>query len=116
MTIRLNKPVALSVFLLVLASLQKPVPADQSTAVAPREYTAVYEVLRNGEQVANITLDLSRQGDEWAFHGFTHDMRGLGKLLDVEGRQGVTGNPAGQHRQQAAPARQQPAPPGPGGC
>lgn len=91
MTDRLNRRVSLSVFLLVLASLQTPAHANEPAALAPSEYTAVYEVLRNGEKVANVTLELSRQGDEWAYRGFTHDMRGLGKVLNVKGRQGVSG-------------------------
>jgi hypothetical protein len=91
MTDRLNKLTGLSVFLLVLASLQAPALAQGPTALAPSEYTAVYEVLRNGEKVANVTLELSRQGDGWAYRGFTHDMRGLGKMLNVKGKQDVTG-------------------------
>ena len=91
MTERLHRPVALTVFLLALANLPQPAIADQSSHFTPSEYTAVYEVLRNGEKVANVTLELSLQGEEWAFRGFTHDMRGLGKVLNVKGRQGVTG-------------------------
>ena len=91
MTDRLNRLAGLSVFLLVLASLQTPAHANVPAALAPSEYTAVYAVVRNGEKVANVTLELSRQGDEWAYRGFTHDMRGLGKVLNVKGRQGVSG-------------------------
>ncbi|MGD9021452.1 MAG: DUF3108 domain-containing protein, partial [Lysobacterales bacterium] len=87
----MSKVVNLSVILLLLVSELQPALAGGPATLAPSEYTAIYEVLRNDEKVANVTLELSRQGDEWTFHGFTHDMHGLGKVLNVKGKQGVTG-------------------------
>jgi len=65
--------------------------ATDSLSVAPREYTAVYEVLRNDNQVAKVTLELSRSGDNWLYRGYTHDMQGLASVLRVKGEQSVTG-------------------------
>ncbi|MCW8926329.1 MAG: DUF3108 domain-containing protein [Xanthomonadales bacterium] len=78
------------VFLLISAAIPVTVAAAGPIA-APREYSAVYEVQRKGERVANVTLELSRQDDTWSYRGFTHDMRGLGKLLHARGEQVVTG-------------------------
>ena len=61
-------------------------------AAGMQQHTAVYEVFRNDNPVAKVTLDLSRQGDAWTYRGFTHDMRGLAKVLHVKGEQSVTGS------------------------
>lgn len=63
---------------------------DESVA-APREYSAVYEVLRKDEKVAKVTINLTRQGDAMVMRGFTHDMQGLAELLKVYGEQSVSG-------------------------
>jgi len=84
------RPVIFLVFLMISAAIPAAVVAAGHSA-APTEYSAVYEVQRKGERVANVTLELSRQGDTWSYRGFTHDMRGLGKLLHARGEQSVTG-------------------------
>jgi hypothetical protein len=48
-------------------------------------------VLRNGNWLAEVTVQLSRQGDTWTLHGFTHDTRGLADVLNVRGVQTTTG-------------------------
>jgi hypothetical protein len=57
----------------------------------PQEFTAEYEVSRNGEQVAEVTISLKQQNDNWVLHGFTHDMQGLADVLNVKGSQTVSG-------------------------
>ena len=57
----------------------------------PQDYTAVYRVLRDDQDVAEVTIRLSHQDDIWTLHGFTHDMRGLADLLNVKGVQTATG-------------------------
>jgi len=57
----------------------------------PPDYTAVYKVLRNGKNLAEVTIRLSHHDDIWTLHGFTHDMRGLADLLKVKGAQTTTG-------------------------
>lgn len=61
-------------------------------AIGVQQHTAVYQVIRNGKPVAKVTLDLSRQGDSWTYRGFTHDMQGFAKVLNVKGEQSVTGH------------------------
>ena len=53
MTERLNRLVALSVLLLVLAGLLQPALAVEPATLAPSEYTAVYKVLRNVTRARN---------------------------------------------------------------
>jgi len=60
-------------------------------AAIPRDYTAVYEVLRNDKNLAEVTVRLSHKDDTWTLHGFAHDMQGLANLLNVKGAQTVTG-------------------------
>jgi hypothetical protein len=60
-------------------------------SMIPQDYTAVYRVLRNGQDVAEVTISLSHQDDVWTLHGFTHDMQGLADLLNVRGVQTATG-------------------------
>jgi hypothetical protein len=57
----------------------------------PQDYTAVYRVLRDDQDVAEVTIRLSHQDDIWTLHGYTHDMRGLADLLNVKGVQTTTG-------------------------
>ena len=66
------------------------VEADES-AVAPQEYTAIYQVLRNNKNLAKVTIGLAHQGDTWTLHGFTHDMQGLADTLNIKGVQTVSG-------------------------
>lgn len=66
-------------------------PALLADYLPPRDYTAVYQVLRNDKQVGAVTISLSHQGDVWTLHGFTHDMRGLAKMLNIKGSQTSTG-------------------------
>lgn len=77
-------------FLLIPAAVPATASADVQVA-APRAYTAVYEVLRNGEKVAKVTINLDRQENFLTLHGFTHDMQGLADLLKVKGEQSVRG-------------------------
>ena len=66
------------------------VEAGEPTA-GPQEYTAVYQVLRKNKNLAEVTVRLSRQDNTWTLHGFTHDMQGLAKALNVKGVQTVSG-------------------------
>ena len=65
--------------------------ATEAPAIPP-DYTAVYQVMRNGKELAEVTIQLSHQGDTWTLHGYTHDMQGLADLLKVKGVQTVTGS------------------------
>jgi hypothetical protein len=67
-----------------------PVGAAETHAI-PQDYTAVYKVLRNDKNLAEVTIRLSHQDDIWTLHGFTHDMRGLADVLNVKGTQTTTG-------------------------
>jgi hypothetical protein len=60
-------------------------------STVPQDYTAVYRVLRNDQDLAEVTIRLSHQDDIWTLHGYTHDMRGLADLLNVKGVQTTTG-------------------------
>lgn len=86
--IRPVTPVVLSV---IVAALPVKASAGAATAAAPREYTAIYDVLRRDENVAKVTISLTRQGELLNLRGFTHDMRGLADLLNVKGEQSVRG-------------------------
>ena len=78
-------------FLILLLCLTAfPAFALESTA-APQDYTAVYKVLRNGKELAAVTIQLSHQQDLWKLHGFTHDTRGLAKFLNIKGTQTTVG-------------------------
>lgn len=69
-----------------------PVAALAGEAIAaPREYSAVYNVLRRGETLAKVTISLARHEDGLLMQGFTHDMQGLADLLKVRGKQSVRG-------------------------
>lgn len=72
-------------------ALQADIPGAAGTVVSPRDYTAVYQVVRNEKNVGEITISLSHLGDVWTLHGFTHDMRGLAKILNIKGSQISTG-------------------------
>lgn len=76
---------------LIFAFVPLPATAD-GMAIGVQQHTAVYQVLRNDNPVAKVTLDLSRQGDSWTYRGFTHDMQGFAKVLNVKGEQSVTGH------------------------
>jgi len=76
---------------IVLSSIQPgPVSAADSPA-RPQDYTATYQVLHNGNNLAEVTVRLSHQGGVWTLHGFTHDTRGLADILNVQGAQTTTG-------------------------
>lgn len=76
---------------IVLSSIQ-PAPAKAAgPAVIPQDYTAKYQVLHNGNRLAEVTISLSHQGDIWTLHGYTHDTRGLADVLNVHGIQTTTG-------------------------
>ena len=66
------------------------VEATEAPAIPP-DYTAIYEVLRNDKNIAEVTIRLSHQDDIWTLHGFTHDMQGLADLLNNKGAQTTTG-------------------------
>ena len=85
-----SKPASLlfSTALLIFPPLW--VRADEPSAVL-QDYTAVYEVLRNNKKLAKVTISLSHQDETWTLHGFTHDMKGLADVLNVNGIQTVTG-------------------------
>lgn len=87
---RLIKPAFFLFFFLIFAS--SPLPAAASDmAIGKQQHTAIYQVMRNDNPVAKVTLNLSRQGDFWTYRGFTHDMQGFAKVLNVRGEQSVTG-------------------------
>jgi len=69
-----------------MASLE----ADEGTSIPP-DYTAVYQVLRNDKNLAEVTVRLSHQDDIWTLHGFTHNMQGLADVLNIKGAQTTTG-------------------------
>lgn len=62
------------------------------TPAIPPDYTAVYQVIRNDKDMAEVTVQLSHQDNIWTLHGYTHDMQGLADLLNVKGTQTVTGS------------------------
>ncbi len=66
------------------------VSAIESPAIPP-DYTAVYQVLRNDKNIAEVTIRLSHQDDIWTLHGFTHNMQGLADFLKIKGAQTTTG-------------------------
>jgi len=86
----LIKPAFFLFCFLVFASVPLPA-ATGDMAIRVQQHTAVYQVTRNNNPVAKVTLDLSRQGDSWTYRGFTHDMQGFAKVLNVKGEQRVTG-------------------------
>jgi len=57
----------------------------------PREYTAVYNILRNNKTLGQLTVSLSHNNDIWTMHGTIHDVHGLARLLAVKGMQRSTG-------------------------
>jgi hypothetical protein len=75
---------------LMACAVATPAPASESTAPA-KEYTAVYKVLRNGKELAAVTIELSQEQDVWKLHGFTHDTRGLARFLNIRGTQTAVG-------------------------
>lgn len=80
---------------LVLFALSTALQADHAdltgSVVSPHEYSAVYQVRRNDKDVGKVTIGLTHQDDVWSLHGFTHDMRGLAKVLKIKGSQTSTG-------------------------
>ncbi len=83
-----------SVVLLLFAlspALQADYPGSSGSVISPHDYTAVYQVLRNDKEVGEVTISLSHQDEVWTLHGYTHDMRGLAKLLKIRGSQTSTG-------------------------
>lgn len=85
----------LKIFSLLFFALPASLPAttlDTTDAISlPQDYTAVYRVMRNNKNLAEVTIRLSHQDDIWTLHGFTHDMRGLANFLHVKGSQTTTG-------------------------
>ena len=77
--------------LVVLSSIQPDLAIAAGSRDAPREYSATYQVLHNGNRLANVTVRLSHQDGTWTLHGFTHDTRGLADVLNVRGFQTTTG-------------------------
>lgn len=75
----------------MLSAFPKALADALETPFIPEDYTAVYQVLRNGKNLAEITIGLSHQDDIWTLHGFTHDTQGLADLLNVKGAQTTTG-------------------------
>lgn len=75
----------------LLLVLPKTLLYANETPVIPQDYTAIYQVLRNDKNLAEVTVRLSHQDDIWTLHGYTHDMRGLADLLNVKGIQTTTG-------------------------
>ncbi len=72
------------------------VTATPTVAAEPgmqlRDYTAVYKVLRNGKELAAVTVNLSHQQDIWKLHGYSHDTRGFAKFLKIKGEQTTNGH------------------------
>ena len=65
--------------------------AAEASAIPP-DYTAVYQVLRNDKNLAEVTVQLSHQDGIWTMHGYTHNMQGLANVLNAKGVQTVTGS------------------------
>lgn len=78
------------IFSLAAILIAGPATAIESTTI-PREYTAVYKVIRNDKELAAVTIDLSQEEDTWRLHGFSHDTQGLAKLINFKGSQTATG-------------------------
>ncbi len=87
---RLFKPWFLLFFILSPALPTASLNAE-STEAGPHDYTAVYKVHRNDKHVGKVTIGLSHQDNLWTLHGFTHDMKGLAKVLKIKGTQTSTG-------------------------
>ena len=87
---RLYSPTAFLLCTLFLALSPAPAFAAENFAIPP-DYTAVYKVMHKGDDLAEVTIQLSHQDDTWTLHGYTHDMQGLADLLNVKGAQTVTG-------------------------
>lgn len=85
--IKLN---TLLLFLFISIIQAEPVQATGSSDV-PQEYTARYQVLHNGNRLADVTVRLSHEGNTWILHGYTHNTRGLADVLNVHGVQTTTG-------------------------
>jgi hypothetical protein len=66
---------------------------DQATEnpQTPRDYSAIYKVLRNDKELAAVTVNLSHQQDVWKLHGYSHDTRGIARFLNMKGTQTTTG-------------------------
>ena len=86
----LNKSAFILFCSLIFAFLPLPAPAG-GMASEVQQHTAVYQVMRNDNPVAKVTLELSRHGASWTYRGFTHDMQGFARVLNVKGEQSVTG-------------------------
>ena len=76
---------------ILLAGLTANPAFALESAATPQDYTAVYKVLRNGKELAAVTIQLSHQQDVWKLHGFTHGTRGLAKFLNIKGTQTTVG-------------------------
>jgi hypothetical protein len=80
---------------LFLCTILSAIPAASleasETLAIPPDYTAIYQVLRNNKNIAEVTIRLSHQDDIWTLHGFTHDMQGLADFLNIKGAQTTTG-------------------------
>ena len=63
----------------------------ESIEIIPLDYTAIYQVLRNDKNVAEVTIDLSHQDKLWTLHGYTHDLRGFAKALNIKASQTAVG-------------------------
>lgn len=90
MTERLTKLTTLLVSTAISAFPSASLTAAEPATTA-KEYTAVYQVLRNDKNLAEVTVRLSEEDGVWTLHGFTHDLQGLADLLNVKGVQTVTG-------------------------
>jgi len=69
-------PVTIRLVTVLLAGLTANPAFALETVTTPQDYTAVHKVLRNGKELAAVTIQLSHQKDVWKLHGFTHDTRG----------------------------------------
>ncbi len=82
--------VALSAMLAGTSVMAAPAVRPEPIST-PRDYTAVYKVLRKDKRLAAVTISLSHQQDVWTLYGFSHDPRGLAKFLNIKGMQTAIG-------------------------
>jgi len=82
--------VALSAMLAGTSVMAAPAAKPEPIST-PRDYTAVYKVLRKDKRLAAVTISLSHQQDVWTLYGFSHDPRGLAKFLNIKGMQTTIG-------------------------
>ena len=77
--------------IIILSSVFAGTVKADGPATIPESFTATYQVLHKNRRLANVTVMLSRNGNNWRLHGYTHDTRGLASLLKVRGTQTTTG-------------------------